>query len=66
MIRAFQMHFYPRNISGELDNGTRLAILLLVTSRYQYIDIVTHEKDRAFNTALEIFCATHPGFSEYQ
>jgi len=55
VIRAFKLHFYPGDLSEDLNDNTKKMILNLVASYYNYEDLITHSFDEKFRKDLDCF-----------
>jgi N-acetyl-anhydromuramyl-L-alanine amidase AmpD len=55
IIKAFKLHFYPGDLSEDLNNNTKKMILNLVASYYNYEDLITHSLDKEFREDLDSF-----------
>ncbi len=55
IIKAFKLHFYPGDLSGDLNDNTKKMILNLVASYYNYEDLITHSVDKEFRKDLDSF-----------
>ena len=55
IIKAFKLHFYPGDLSEDLNDSTKKMILNLVASYYNYEDLITHSLDKEFRKDLDSF-----------
>ena len=55
IIKAFKLHFYPGDLSEDLNDNTKKMILNLVASYYNYEDIITHSLDEDFRKDMDAF-----------
>jgi hypothetical protein len=55
IIRSFKLHFYPGDLSKDLNDNTKKMILNLVASYYNYEDLITNSFDKQFRRDLDKF-----------
>lgn len=55
IIKAFKLHFYPGDLSEDLNDSTKKMILNLTASYYNYKDLITHSLDKEFREDLDSF-----------
>ena len=55
IIKAFKLHFYPGDLSENLNDSTRKMILNLVASYYNHRDLITSSLDEEFRNNLDSF-----------
>ena len=55
IIKAFKLHFYPGDLSENLNDDTKKMILNLVASYYNYEDQITGSLDKEFRADLDSF-----------
>lgn len=55
IIKAFKLHFYPGDLSEDLNDNTKKMILNLIASYYNYTDLITHSFDNEFRQDIDSF-----------
>jgi len=69
IIKAFKLHFYPGDLSEDLNDNTKKMILNLITSYYNYEDLITRSLDEEFRKDLDSFLSENKdrtqGLSEF-
>lgn len=55
IIKAFKLHFYPGDLSEDLNDNTKKMILNLIASYYNYTDLITHSLDNEFRQDVNCF-----------
>lgn len=55
IIKAFKLHFYPGDLSEELNDNTKKKIINLISDYYNYKDLITHSLDYKFRNDIDSF-----------
>ncbi|MCR4624179.1 MAG: N-acetylmuramoyl-L-alanine amidase [Alphaproteobacteria bacterium] len=55
IVKAFKLHFYPGDLSRDLNDNTKKMILNLVASYYNYKDLITNSLDEEFRRDMDSF-----------
>lgn len=61
IIKAFKLHFYPGDLSEDLNDNTKKMIINLVASYYNYEDLITHSLDGEFRKNIDLFLSGNVG-----
>lgn len=55
IIKAFKLHFYPGDLSENLNDNTKKMIINLIASYYNYEDLITLSLDEEFRRDIDSF-----------
>jgi len=64
IIKAFKLHFYPGDLSEDLNDSTKKMILNLIASYFNYKDRITKDFDREFRKDLIRFLCENKSRTE--